>query len=232
MNKHCLIPPLQKEDRKKTAPAPPRRPPLIPTFDEWRSDRGTTGDNEKSAVSSSAESTPTKQVSSDKEKETPTQSTPVSEDGVSKSPKVSRADEANQADIKERARQVLMDARKKAGASGALPRERVAEIAKTAKGTTAGQTSGGSTTSGGVEEDKQKVKRWLSYCGKVNTFLVMTPSQFSLLHFIFFLRFYSRTLVPRLLTSVGLAQSVERLTAEREVAGSIPGTGPILKVLK
>ena len=30
----------------------------------------------------------------------------------------------------------------------------------------------------------------------------------------------------------GLAQSVERLTAEREVAGSIPGTGPILRVLK
>ena len=29
----------------------------------------------------------------------------------------------------------------------------------------------------------------------------------------------------------GLAQSVERLTAEREVAGSIPGGGPILQVL-
>ena len=27
-------------------------------------------------------------------------------------------------------------------------------------------------------------------------------------------------------------QSVERLTAEREVAGSIPGVGPILRVLK
>ena len=34
------------------------------------------------------------------------------------------------------------------------------------------------------------------------------------------------------LTAAGLAQSVERLTAEREVAGSIPWTGPILKVLK
>ena len=34
-------------------------------------------------------------------------------------------------------------------------------------------------------------------------------------------------------TSVaGLAQSVERLTAEREVAGSIPGAGPILRVLE
>ena len=29
-----------------------------------------------------------------------------------------------------------------------------------------------------------------------------------------------------------LAQSVERLTAEREVVGSIPGIGPILRVLK
>ena len=33
-------------------------------------------------------------------------------------------------------------------------------------------------------------------------------------------------------TAAELAQSVERLTAEREVAGSIPGTGPILRVLK
>ena len=34
------------------------------------------------------------------------------------------------------------------------------------------------------------------------------------------------------LTAAGLAQSVERLTAEREVAGSIPGAGPTLRVLK
>ena len=33
-------------------------------------------------------------------------------------------------------------------------------------------------------------------------------------------------------TAAGLAQSVERLTAEREVAGSISGTGAILRVLK
>ena len=33
-------------------------------------------------------------------------------------------------------------------------------------------------------------------------------------------------------TAATLAQSVERLTAEREVAGSIPRTGPILRVLK
>ena len=36
----------------------------------------------------------------------------------------------------------------------------------------------------------------------------------------------------RIMTAAGLAQSVERLTAEREVAGSIPGAGPILWVLK
>ena len=30
----------------------------------------------------------------------------------------------------------------------------------------------------------------------------------------------------------GLAQLVERLTAEQEGAGSIPGTGPVLRVLK
>ena len=35
-----------------------------------------------------------------------------------------------------------------------------------------------------------------------------------------------------IITAAGLAQSVERLTAEQEVAGSIPGAGPILRVLK
>ena len=34
------------------------------------------------------------------------------------------------------------------------------------------------------------------------------------------------------LTAAVLAQSVERVTAEREVAGSIPGAGSILRVLK
>ena len=34
------------------------------------------------------------------------------------------------------------------------------------------------------------------------------------------------------LTVAGLAQSVEHLTAEREVAGSIPGARPLLRVLK
>ena len=33
-------------------------------------------------------------------------------------------------------------------------------------------------------------------------------------------------------TAAGLAQSVERLIAERKVAGSIPGVGPILRVLR
>ena len=35
-----------------------------------------------------------------------------------------------------------------------------------------------------------------------------------------------------LVTVAGIAQSVERLTVEREVAGSIPGAGPLLRVLK
>ena len=34
------------------------------------------------------------------------------------------------------------------------------------------------------------------------------------------------------LTATGLAESVERSTAERKVAGSITGVGPILRVLK
>ena len=34
------------------------------------------------------------------------------------------------------------------------------------------------------------------------------------------------------LTASGLAQSVERLTTEQEVAGSIPGAAPLLRVLK
>ena len=34
------------------------------------------------------------------------------------------------------------------------------------------------------------------------------------------------------LTAAGLAQSLEGLTAEREVAGSITGVAPILRVLK
>ena len=38
--------------------------------------------------------------------------------------------------------------------------------------------------------------------------------------------------VLRISCSVGLVHLVERLTAEREVAGSIPGTRPILRVLK
>ena len=38
--------------------------------------------------------------------------------------------------------------------------------------------------------------------------------------------------VQRKSSVAGLAQSVERLTAEREVVGSIPGAGPLLRVLK
>ena len=38
--------------------------------------------------------------------------------------------------------------------------------------------------------------------------------------------------LARFLTVAGLAQSVERLTAEWKVGGSIPGAGPLLRVLK
>ena len=41
-----------------------------------------------------------------------------------------------------------------------------------------------------------------------------------------------RCITVIILTVAGLAQSVERLTAEREVAGSIPVAGPLLRVLK
>ena len=45
--------------------------------------------------------------------------------------------------------------------------------------------------------------------------------------------FMSQESIILSITAAGLAQSVERLmSAEREVAGSIPGAGPILKVLK
>ena len=50
---------------------------------------------------------------------------------------------------------------------------------------------------------------------------------------------YMRKLAPArvlyrddFLTVAGLAQSIERFTAKREVAGSIPGAGPLLRVLK
>ena len=43
--------------------------------------------------------------------------------------------------------------------------------------------------------------------------------------------FFAETTAIVSITAAGLAQSVERLTAEREVVGSIPGVGPILRVL-
>lgn len=85
-----------------------------------------------------------------------------SEASGSKSPvtgkKTSGTDGANQADIKLLARQVLMDARKKAGASGALPRERVAEITKTSKESTTDKATAGSNQ-GEAGGQERKVKR-------------------------------------------------------------------------
>ena len=48
----------------------------------------------------------------------------------------------------------------------------------------------------------------------------------------FFFFFFTSSFFFSLITAVGLAQSVERLTVEREFSGSFPGTGPILRVLK
>ena len=47
-----------------------------------------------------------------------------------------------------------MDARKKAGASGALPRERVAEIAKASKGPTADKATADKATADKATADK------------------------------------------------------------------------------
>ena len=47
-----------------------------------------------------------------------------------------------------------------------------------------------------------------------------------------FFFFFTSSFFFSLITAVGLAQSVERLTVEREFSGSFPGTGPILRVLK
>ena len=49
---------------------------------------------------------------------------------------------------------------------------------------------------------------------------------------LFFFFFSHHLCFFSLITAVGLAQSVERLTVEREFSGSFPGTGPILRVLK
>ena len=50
--------------------------------------------------------------------------------------------------------------------------------------------------------------------------------------FLFVLFFFHIIFFFSLITAVGLAQSVEGLTVEREFSGSFPGTGPILRVLK
>ena len=50
--------------------------------------------------------------------------------------------------------------------------------------------------------------------------------------FLFVLFFFTSSFFFSLITAVGLAQSVEGLTVEREFSGSFPGTGPILRVLK
>ena len=58
----------------------------------------------------------------------------------------------------------------------------------------------------------------------IDILMNMCPTLFLLVHYLNFgkLRF----------TASVLAQSVERVTAKREVAGSIPWAGPILRVVK
>ena len=56
--------------------------------------------------------------------------------------------------------------------------------------------------------------------------LVSAVKEYLCVHFKILHCFESQT------EQAGLAQSVERMTAEREVAGSIPGAGPLLRVLK
>ena len=55
---------------------------------------------------------------------------------------------------------------------------------------------------------------------------------FLFLFVLFFFFFFTSSFFFSLITAVGLAQSVEHLTVEREFSGSFPGTGPILRVLK
>ena len=59
----------------------------------------------------------------------------------------------------------------------------------------------------------------------------MTRSSNSVFTDIFFMT-KLRKLIFLPTSAAGLAQSVERLTAERKVAGSIPTAGPSLRVLK
>ena len=72
---------------------------------------------------------------------------------------------------------------------------------------------------------------------KNQSFKEMSMLLFFLLLFLYFFFvcsffFFTSSFFFSLITAVGLAQSVERLTVEREFSGSFPGTGPILRVLK
>ena len=95
-------------------------------------------------------------------------------------------------------------------------------------------------------------KQWLQVCQAVTRVLAFTwknwkfQMEIQMVHPILFGKLqlflggvYMTKLAPArvlyqddFLTVAGLAQSVERLTAEREVASSIPGAGPLLRVLK
>lgn len=122
-------------------------------------DRGATGGNDRPTASSSVDGAPVTKASSDAG-DTSEKSDGSGSTSPETTAKTSSTDGTNQADIKLLARQVLMDARKKAGASGALPRERVAEIAKASKGPTVDKATAEADKSDGGAQEKEKVTRW------------------------------------------------------------------------
>ena len=122
---------------KRTAPTPPRRPPLIPTFDEWKNDRGVAGDNERPADTPSVENLPNETVSSENEDKTRDTSSPTPDKEVSRSPKVSSGQGANEADIKLLARQVNED--KTRDSSSPTPDKDVSRSPKVSSGEGANQ---------------------------------------------------------------------------------------------
>ena len=73
---------------------------------------------------------------------------------------------------------------------------------------------------------------WRYWLNRIILFLYISFSRtLSLFQKLLEIKFLPTNL-PECMTAAGLAQSVERLTAERKVAGWIPGAGPILRVLK
>ena len=91
----------------------------------------------------------------------------------------------------------------------------------------------------GINSNRLPSKGFISIkCDVYVTFIFPRPPVYLCMssHYILLVlktRFYNiKETYNTKVTAAVLAQSVERLTAEREVAGSIPGAGPLLRVLK